>query len=221
MLSYQQNGFEIRWTILRNDSEERLHEEINQKDGWNLKFEFSQSFHLAGCSTVAALLGRKGALCLLSAVTNKRDRTNDQQSQREKAILIGEITLPQSQLICNWDTLVSVCRKQLGIPPPTAQGALPFSPPGIPGASSSQLRGRPGIRREGWRCWASGGAASVHHRVSPHPLEWVVDSTRGPKELHHTGTWTNNTGLSERIGNLKGDPALSLTQNKTGKGTLL
>ena len=172
---------------MRNDSEERLHEEINQKDGWNLKFEFSQSFHLAGCSTVASLLGRKSALCVCPRLLIGEIEQTINRASAKRQILIREMTLPQSQCFALRYTSFSL-QETTRNPPPTAQGALPPSPHGIPGASSSQLRGRPGIRREGWRCWASGGAASVHHRVSPHPLEWVVDSTRGPKELHHTGT---------------------------------
>ena len=135
------------------------------------------------------------------------------RASAKRRILIREMTLPQSQLIRNWDTLVSVCRKPLGIPPPTTRGGLPPSTHGIPGASSSQLRGEPGIWREGWRCWASGGAASVHRRVSPHPLEWVVDSTRGPKETPSHGHLNEQYGFKRTNRQSKGGSRPVTNQN--------
>ena len=132
--------------------------------------------------------GEKAPSVFCPRLLIRENRTNDQQSQREKANSHRRNNTPSISIDLQLRYTSFSLQETTRNPPPTAQGALPFSPHGIPGASSSQLRGRPGIRREGWRCWAPGGAAFVHHRVSPHPLEWVVDSTRGPKELHHTGT---------------------------------
>ena len=77
--------------------------------------------------------GEKAPSVFCPRLLIRENRTNDQQSQREKAILIREMTLPQSQCFALRYTSFSLQETIRNPPPLLLKEPFPFHPPAFPG----------------------------------------------------------------------------------------